>query len=78
MSHIPSNAMPHTIAHDLAIDEQPAAGGIARRIAARLRSTPALIAAGVAIVGGIAAAALPLLRRADRPAARQRRRARAA
>ncbi len=79
MSHIPSAAMPHAVDHDSAFQAAGADDGIVIPVPASLRATPALIAAGLALVGGLAVAALPLLRKAAKPAPKRRkRRARAA
>ncbi len=74
MSHIPTAAMPHAVKIDQpAVDES-----ILARIPSGLRSTPALVAAGAALAVGLAAAALPLLRRPAKPAPKRKRKIAAA
>ena len=72
MSHIPNSAMPHAAPSQNA-QEQQSSGGVsslsgtisdgAGRVAELVRENPkTAAAAGVAIVAGIAAAAIPLVR----------------
>jgi hypothetical protein len=69
MSHIPNSAMPHAGASQVG-DGEGTKGSLAE-LADVARAHPKATAAGVAIVAGAAAAAIPLIR-SRRPQSRKR------